>query len=1375
LLRKRPWDSQFFLTLASLKKGDAIRFELIQGEVASGKLLFVQRTNGTVLGVAGELIEPQAGRFFFQKQTIPGVAGDFVGVVTLPESGRAYRIEPSGPRGSSELVERPLEQVICQELPRASGVPPEEPVSFQAQKPNGTLPQTIPDYQNGIVALESFPGAKAVIYLDFQGGFDVTSGITYERPDVNNDQISYVWQTVTEDFRPFSIDVTTDLAVYQNAPANSRQRVIITPTTTAAPEAGGVAEVGSFNWTSEIACWVFMTKGKDCAEACSHEIGHTLGLIHEGQEYDGVLSEYYTGHGTGETSWAPIMGLAYAANVTQWSRGEYLYGDNPQDQLAIITTQNNNVGYRPDDTGDTLATSRYLEIYTDYTASADGVIERTEDTDAFQFTTSGGPMMLGAYPISCSPNLAVRVSLCDANDRLLASNQPEDTLCAAVSTNLPAGTYTFCVSGAGRKNPLTNGFSSYASLGYYAITGSVANALLPNRFTVQRYATNGTLVGTLYFNSSNPRTLDFQIRSGNSNNTFAIDSSGTLFVVDNTLLDRDEWITKPEGPVRFELLIDIVDLLDPAKSQTKNRVVITLLSNPTPPFIRIQPQDVSAIAGSNVTFTVVAKGDMPLNYQWFFNGSVLSAATNAVLQIPDVQARDAGIYTVTISNQLGSIRSQDTYLAVDPSAPVITDQPLSQVAALGYPVTFTLTAGGTAPITYQWRFNGSDCRGATAAQFRIASASIANAGSYQVLASNVLGTTLSQPASLALTGAPPTILINPTSQASFLGGQATLEVVSQGSPDLEYQWCFNGGYMPGATDPMLVLRKLRLDQAGSYSVLVSNAFGTATSEDAQICVAQVIAWGAGTNFAGPINRGQSLVPANLREVVGVAGGYTHSLVVDANGKVTAWGAGTNASNWTGGDLGQSAVPINLSNVMAIAAGGYHSLALRGDGNVVDFGGSGGQSIVPASLQDIVDVAAGQYHSVALKRDGHVVVWASASFTETNLPANALNLVGISARGNQTLGVRGDSTVVRWGSSNHVPAGLSNVVAVAAGVNHCLALKENGTVVSWDSSFTPPAGLTNVVQIAAGSGFSLALINDGTLVGWGESSPASDINPLRLGVSNVTAIACGSYHCLAALGDGSVSINTQPRSILEAAGTRTFLRVGATGARALSYQWQRNCQDLPQATNSVLIFDALEDADAGEYRVIVSDSLTSVTSQSAEVSLVWNSTNSEAPQIIVQPSDLVVRRGAVIALSASVSSASPLSVQWFKDDFTVAEGNSSSLVISNATRTDSGSYRLVATNQFGSVTGRCAQVQVRVPQRLTISRSPQQGWVVILSVDADGTTLQPMDLPTLRVQFSTNLVDWSELPGDMVLTNGVVLFPVQQDVGESQGFFRIVQH
>src|SRR5258708_824784 len=127
---------------------------------------------------------------------------------------------------------------------------------------------------------------------------------------------------------PFNINVTTDLAVFQSASEGSRQRVIITPTTIAAPSEGGVAYMNSFNWTGETPCWAFVVGGKSCAEVCSHEIGHTLGLSHEGQNYGGLHFEYYSGQGSGETGWAPIMGVAYGQNVSQWAKGEYSYANN---------------------------------------------------------------------------------------------------------------------------------------------------------------------------------------------------------------------------------------------------------------------------------------------------------------------------------------------------------------------------------------------------------------------------------------------------------------------------------------------------------------------------------------------------------------------------------------------------------------------------------------------------------------------------------------------------------------------------------------------------------------------------------------------------------------------------------------------------------------------------------------------------------------------------------------------------------------------------------------------------------------------------------------------------------------------------------------
>jgi hypothetical protein len=263
------------------------------------------------------------------------------------------------------LVERPLNEVRCLELPHPSAhpalavvaeIPPLNPADFP------DVP--IPDYQQGIVILESLPKAKAVIYLDFGGGYTESwGGVAYAPSNYGKEGIRAIWERVAEDYFPFTINVTTDRGVYDQASRNSRQRVIITPTDTAEPGAGGASYVGSFNSTTEVPCWVFITNGASyCAQACSHEAGHALGLVHNGQYINGVHYEYYWGQGTGDMSWAPIMGVGYYKNVTQWSKGEYPYADSLQNQIAVISSQNN-VTYRAPYRGSSLGSVRYLEIY----------------------------------------------------------------------------------------------------------------------------------------------------------------------------------------------------------------------------------------------------------------------------------------------------------------------------------------------------------------------------------------------------------------------------------------------------------------------------------------------------------------------------------------------------------------------------------------------------------------------------------------------------------------------------------------------------------------------------------------------------------------------------------------------------------------------------------------------------------------------------------------------------------------------------------------------------------------------------------------------------------------------------------------------------
>jgi len=172
----------------------------------------------------------------------------------------------------------------------------------------------------------------------------------------------------------------------------------------------------------------------------------------------------------------------------------------------------------------------------------------------------------------------------------------------------------------------------------------------------------------------------------------------------------------------------------------------------TAPTITTQPASQTVTAGSSVTFSVVASGTAPLSYQWKFNGANISGATSSSFTIASAQSANAGSYTVTVSNSAGSVTSAAATLTVNssPVAPTITTQPASQTVTAGSSVTFSVVASGTAPLSYQWKFNGANISGATSSSFTIASAQSANAGSYTVTVSNSAGSVTSAAATLTV-------------------------------------------------------------------------------------------------------------------------------------------------------------------------------------------------------------------------------------------------------------------------------------------------------------------------------------------------------------------------------------------------------------------------------------------------------------------------------------------------------------------------------------------------------------------------------------------------------------------------------------------------
>ncbi len=174
------------------------------------------------------------------------------------------------------------------------------------------------------------------------------------------------------------------------------------------------------------------------------------------------------------------------------------------------------------------------------------------------------------------------------------------------------------------------------------------------------------------------------------------------------------------------------------------------------PSILSQPQSYTVNVGQALSLTVSASGTAPLYYQWQKNGIAISGATGSSLSFGNAQTTDTGSYTVVVSNGAGAVTSAAANLTVTAVGPGITSNPTSQAVTAGASVTFTVTATGTPPFSYQWRKNGTDISNATGSSFNLPSAQAGDAATYTVFVSNVAGSVLSSGAILSVSAARPT-------------------------------------------------------------------------------------------------------------------------------------------------------------------------------------------------------------------------------------------------------------------------------------------------------------------------------------------------------------------------------------------------------------------------------------------------------------------------------------------------------------------------------------------------------------------------------------------------------------------------------------------
>jgi len=463
--------------LRSLSVGSPVTLPLFDGVVAKGHVVLNRAASSDQpAAISGKIEAPFVGSFAIVEDPVLGLMG-FV----LPEQGdTAYEIESIN-SGEVYFDEVPKGELVCSPYPAHPSFRP----AARAAVSSGTRSAGT---QAAVPVLRSRSNAKGVLYLDFDGAVVTdpfwAGGATINAlpSNLSNEKITDIWKVIAEDFRPFDVNVTTVESDYTNGKIGSRMRSIFTPTDDAMPGVGGVAYLGSFKWSGTTPCWSFNGTGSSAtgslavhyaAMTGSHEFGHTFNLHHDGDtSQTGQNKEYYAGHGTGVTSWGPIMGAPFSASVIQWSKGEYANASNTEDDVAIISGTYFALGYTVDDYANTLTLAQNIPQLSKGSVSLSGVVETKDDLDVFRLDCGNGTLSVSVSGALPEPNLDAKLALLNASGVTVASSDPLDSLSASFSAPVSQGIYYLIVSPSSVPNGSTVGYTTYGSIGAYSLTGT---------------------------------------------------------------------------------------------------------------------------------------------------------------------------------------------------------------------------------------------------------------------------------------------------------------------------------------------------------------------------------------------------------------------------------------------------------------------------------------------------------------------------------------------------------------------------------------------------------------------------------------------------------------------------------------------------------------------------------------------------------------------------------------------------------------------------------------------------------------------------------------------------------------------------------------
>ncbi|MFC2111163.1 immunoglobulin domain-containing protein [Bacteroidota bacterium] len=703
------------------------------------------------------------------------------------------------------------------------------------------------------------------------------------------------------------------------------------------------------------------------------------------------------------------------------------------------------------------------------------------------------------------------------------------------------------------------------------------------------------------------------------------------------------------------------------------------------PVISAQTSSVDVCSGSSTIFSVTASGTPTPAYQWYNASGAISSATNNTYS-----ASSMGDYYCIATNSCGNVTSNTMVLTVN-TAPSITTQPANSTKCEGQSAQFNVTAGGTAPLTYQWYDINSPISGETGSSFLISPVTSSDAGNYYCKVTNSCGNQNSNTATLTVKS---TVSITSQSGDSTKcsGNDMNFSVTATGTAPITYQWYNNSGSIFGATASSYTKSNVISSDAGGYYCIATNSCGFASSTTKTLSV------------------------ISLPAITSQSGNDTACIGQSATFSITASGTQPLSYQWYKATTAISNANNNtftISSVSATDAGIYHCEVTNSCGSV---------SSTSAVLLVNIPVSIVSQTGDSIKCAGDDMQF------------------GITATGTAPI------TYQWYNNSGSIFGATANtytkfsVVSADAGSYYCVATNLCGTAQSSNKVLTvntAPAISTQTANntLCQGQGMTFNVNASGTsplTYQWYKGSTAiTAANASTYSISSVIPSDAGAYHCVVSNSCGTVSgnnitlavnalpaITNQTSSTTKCTGQSMTFSVTTTGASPLTYQWFINNDSLKFASNSTYNISSLDTSDIGIYYCVVTNSCGTV--QSNNISLDVN----VAPAITSQSGSDIKCVGQSMTFNVTATGTDPKTYQWYDNSGLITGATNNIYILTSVDTSDAGTYYCIVTNSCGTAQSTSKVLTVESPALITSQSSGAikcEGQNMVFTVTASGTS------------------------------------------------------